>query len=142
MLPDRVLVCWLLCAPFAIRTGYLLYSNGLSFCCNQPTNDLDVDTIRSLEEALLEYAGCAIVVSHDRKFQGIPELIIFSLYFVRSSTFQTFICKCCVAVLPCCCAVAVSITNCHYTHTHILILICRVFLGSHLHAHPILRGKQ
>ena len=34
--------------------------------CPQPTNDLDVDTIRSLEEALLEFAGCAVVVSHDR----------------------------------------------------------------------------
>ena len=34
----------------------------------QPTNDLDVDTIRSLEEALLDFAGCAIVVSHDRFF--------------------------------------------------------------------------
>jgi ATPase subunit of ABC transporter with duplicated ATPase domains len=34
----------------------------------KPTNDLDVDTIRSLEEALLEFAGCVVVVSHDRKF--------------------------------------------------------------------------
>lgn len=29
---------------------------------------MDVDTIRSLEEALLEFAGCAVVVSHDRYF--------------------------------------------------------------------------
>lgn len=36
--------------------------------CDEPTNDLDVDTIRSLEEALLEFAGCALVVSHDRSF--------------------------------------------------------------------------
>eukprot|EP01038_Epipyxis_sp_PR26KG_P009380 gene9380-12639_t len=33
-----------------------------------PTNDLDVDTIRSLEEALLDFGGCALVVSHDRYF--------------------------------------------------------------------------
>ena len=35
---------------------------------DEPTNDLDVDTLRSLEEALLRFAGCAIVVSHDRWF--------------------------------------------------------------------------
>ena len=34
----------------------------------EPTNDLDVDTLRSLEEALLEFAGCAVVISHDRWF--------------------------------------------------------------------------
>ena len=35
---------------------------------DEPTNDLDVNTLRSLEEALEEFAGCAIVVSHDRWF--------------------------------------------------------------------------
>ena len=35
---------------------------------DEPTNDLDVDTLRSLEEALAEYAGCAVVISHDRWF--------------------------------------------------------------------------
>lgn len=35
---------------------------------DEPTNDLDVDTLRSLEEGLLDYPGCAIVVSHDRWF--------------------------------------------------------------------------
>ena len=35
---------------------------------DDPTNDLDVDTLRSLEEALLEFAGCAVVISHDRWF--------------------------------------------------------------------------
>ena len=35
---------------------------------DEPTNDLDVDTLRALEEALLEFAGCAVVVSHDRWF--------------------------------------------------------------------------
>ena len=35
---------------------------------DEPTNDLDVDTLRALEEALLGFAGCALVVSHDRWF--------------------------------------------------------------------------
>jgi ATP-binding cassette ChvD family protein len=35
---------------------------------DEPTNDLDVDTLRSLEEALLEFAGCVLVASHDRWF--------------------------------------------------------------------------
>ncbi|MSP68297.1 MAG: energy-dependent translational throttle protein EttA [Alphaproteobacteria bacterium] len=35
---------------------------------DEPTNDLDVDTLRSLEEALTEFAGCAMVISHDRWF--------------------------------------------------------------------------
>ncbi|HUR21249.1 MAG TPA: energy-dependent translational throttle protein EttA [Vicinamibacterales bacterium] len=35
---------------------------------DEPTNDLDVDTLRALELALDEYAGCAVVISHDRWF--------------------------------------------------------------------------
>lgn len=35
---------------------------------DEPTNDLDVETLRSLEEALLEYPGCAVITSHDRWF--------------------------------------------------------------------------
>ena len=35
---------------------------------DEPTNDLDVDTLRALEEALDEFPGCAVVISHDRWF--------------------------------------------------------------------------
>ena len=35
---------------------------------DEPTNDLDVDTLRALEEALTEFAGCAVIISHDRWF--------------------------------------------------------------------------
>ncbi len=35
---------------------------------DEPTNDLDVDTLRALEEALGEFAGCAVIISHDRWF--------------------------------------------------------------------------
>ena len=37
---------------------------------DEPTNDLDVETLRALEEALLAFAGCAVIVSHDRYFPG------------------------------------------------------------------------
>ena len=35
---------------------------------DEPTNDLDVDTLRALEEGLSNFGGCAVVVSHDRWF--------------------------------------------------------------------------
>ncbi len=35
---------------------------------DEPTNDLDVDTLRALEDALGEFAGCAVIISHDRWF--------------------------------------------------------------------------
>lgn len=35
---------------------------------DEPTNDLDVNTMRALEEALEHFAGCALVISHDRWF--------------------------------------------------------------------------
>ena len=35
---------------------------------DEPTNDLDVDTLRALEEALTEFAGCAVIITHDRWF--------------------------------------------------------------------------
>ena len=35
---------------------------------DEPTNDLDVDTLRALEDALIDFAGCAVIISHDRWF--------------------------------------------------------------------------
>ena len=35
---------------------------------DEPTNDLDVETLRALEDALLNFGGCAVVISHDRWF--------------------------------------------------------------------------
>jgi ATPase subunit of ABC transporter with duplicated ATPase domains len=35
---------------------------------DEPTNDLDIDTLRALESGLDAYAGCAVIISHDRWF--------------------------------------------------------------------------
>jgi energy-dependent translational throttle protein EttA len=51
-----------------VHLAKLLKSGGNLILLDEPTNDLDVDTLRSLEEALAEFAGCAVVVSHDRWF--------------------------------------------------------------------------
>ncbi|MDX1658876.1 MAG: energy-dependent translational throttle protein EttA [Nitriliruptorales bacterium] len=51
-----------------IHLAKLLQNRGNLLILDEPTNDLDVDTLRSLEEALLEFAGCVVVISHDRWF--------------------------------------------------------------------------
>ncbi len=45
-----------------------LASGGNVLLLDEPSNDLDVETLRALEDALLEFAGCALVISHDRWF--------------------------------------------------------------------------
>ena len=51
-----------------LHLAKLLRSGGNVIMLDEPTNDLDVDTLRALEEALLDFAGCAVVISHDRWF--------------------------------------------------------------------------
>jgi sulfate-transporting ATPase len=51
-----------------VQLGKLLRAGGNVLLMDEPTNDLDVDTMRSLEDAILEYAGCVVTVSHDRYF--------------------------------------------------------------------------
>ena len=51
-----------------VHLAKLLQSGGNVVMLDEPTNDLDVETLRALEEALLEFPGCAIVISHDRWF--------------------------------------------------------------------------
>ncbi len=45
-----------------------LMKGGNVLLLDEPSNDLDVETLRALEDALLEFAGCALVISHDRWF--------------------------------------------------------------------------
>jgi len=45
-----------------------LVQGGNVLLLDEPSNDLDVETLRALEDALLEFAGCVLVISHDRWF--------------------------------------------------------------------------
>ena len=45
-----------------------LIQGGNVLLLDEPSNDLDIETLRALEDALLEFAGCALVISHDRWF--------------------------------------------------------------------------
>lgn len=51
-----------------VHLAKILKSGANFLILDEPTNDLDVETLRALEEALLTFAGCAIVISHDRWF--------------------------------------------------------------------------
>ena len=45
-----------------------MLKSGANVLLDEPTNDLDVETLRALEEALEDFAGCAVIISHDRFF--------------------------------------------------------------------------
>jgi ATPase subunit of ABC transporter with duplicated ATPase domains len=51
-----------------VHLAKMLRSGGNVILFDEPTNDLDVNTLRALEEALLDFGGCAVVISHDRWF--------------------------------------------------------------------------
>ncbi|MGB5209142.1 MAG: energy-dependent translational throttle protein EttA [Gammaproteobacteria bacterium] len=51
-----------------VHLAKVLRSGGNLLMLDEPTNDLDVETLRALEEALLNFPGCAVVISHDRWF--------------------------------------------------------------------------
>jgi len=51
-----------------VHLAKLLKSGGNVLLLDEPSNDLDVETLRALEEALLVFPGCALVISHDRWF--------------------------------------------------------------------------
>jgi len=51
-----------------VHLAKMLKSGANVLLLDEPSNDLDVDTLRALEEALLDFAGCVVVISHDRWF--------------------------------------------------------------------------
>ncbi|MCW8914570.1 MAG: energy-dependent translational throttle protein EttA, partial [Magnetovibrio sp.] len=51
-----------------VHLAKMLQTGANLILLDEPTNDLDVDTLRGLEDALLDFAGCAVVISHDRWF--------------------------------------------------------------------------
>jgi ATPase subunit of ABC transporter with duplicated ATPase domains len=51
-----------------LNMAKVLLTGGSVLMLDEPTNDLDVNTMRALEEALLEFGGCVITISHDRWF--------------------------------------------------------------------------
>ncbi len=51
-----------------VHLAKVLKENGNVLLLDEPSNDLDVDTLRALEDGLESFAGCAVVISHDRWF--------------------------------------------------------------------------
>ena len=51
-----------------VHMAKLLKSGGNVLLLDEPTNDLDVETLQALEAALDDFAGCAVIISHDRFF--------------------------------------------------------------------------
>ena len=71
-----------------VHLARLLKSGANLILLDEPTNDLDVNSIRSLEEGLENFAGCAVVVSHDRWF--LDRVATHILAFEGDSTVQWF----------------------------------------------------
>ena len=65
-----------------------LISGGNVLLLDEPSNDLDVETLRALEVALLEFAGCVLVISHDRWF--LDRIATHILAFEGDSTVTFF----------------------------------------------------
>jgi ATP-binding cassette ChvD family protein len=71
-----------------VHLARLLKSGANLILLDEPTNDLDVNSIRALEEGLENFAGCAVVVSHDRWF--LDRVATHILAFEGESTVQWF----------------------------------------------------
>ncbi len=71
-----------------VHLAKMLKEEGNVLLLDEPTNDLDVNTLQALERALLEFAGCAVVISHDRYF--LDRICTHILAFEGDSTVTWF----------------------------------------------------
>ena len=71
-----------------LNLGLMLKESGNVLLFDEPTNDRDVETVRALEEALEDFAGCALVVSHDRWF--LDRICTHILAFENNSEVRFF----------------------------------------------------
>jgi ATP-binding cassette ChvD family protein len=71
-----------------VHLAKLLKSGGNVLLLDEPTNDLDTETLAALEEALENFAGCAVVISHDRMF--LDRLATHMLAFEGDSHVEWF----------------------------------------------------
>ncbi len=71
-----------------VHLARLLKSGANLILLDEPTNDLDINSIRAIEESLENFAGCAVVVSHDRWF--LDRVATHILAFEGESTAQWF----------------------------------------------------
>ena len=72
-----------------VHTAKMLTEGANVILLDEPTNDLDVNTLRSLEEAIENFAGCAVIVSHDRWF--LDRLCTHILAFEGDSQARLFL---------------------------------------------------
>lgn len=71
-----------------VHLAKMLKEEGNILLLDEPTNDLDVNTLQALERALLDFAGCAVVISHDRYF--LDRICTHILAFEGDSTVTWF----------------------------------------------------
>jgi len=71
-----------------VHLAKMLKSGSNVLLLDEPTNDLDTETLAALEEALEEFAGCAVIISHDRMF--LDRLATHMLAYEGDSHFEWF----------------------------------------------------
>jgi len=71
-----------------VHLAKMLKSGANVLLLDEPTNDLDTETLAALEEALEEFAGCAVIISHDRMF--LDRLATHMLAFEGDSHVEWF----------------------------------------------------